>query len=282
MKKQILLLFAGFVLWTWAASATEIDFIRCASTSSTQNSGLFNHILPVFEAKTGIRVHVIAVGTGAALEIGKRGDVDLVFVHAKIDELRMIEEGWFKDRRDVMYNNFVLVGPASDPAGLKSAHSAGNALKRIFETRSLFISRGDNSGTHKMEMRLWAHIGMHPGSGGWYLESGQGMAKTLRIAANKNAYALSDKGTFLSLADRNSLGLFVLFEGDPLLFNQYGVMLVNPEKHAHIKSRSALIFIDWLTSKEGQETIGTFKDLHGNQLFFPNALQTNANGIIQK
>ena len=272
MKKRVFALF-GLITLLGSTPLIGAEFIRCASTTSTQNSGLFDHILPQFELKTGIKVHIIAVGTGAALEIGKRGDVDLVFVHAKEDELKMVREGWFIDRHDVMYNDFIIVGPLSDPAELKLEQSAVGAMKRIMETQTSFVSRGDNSGTHKKEKSLWSALGMIPQAGGWYLEVGQGMAKTLRIAANKKAYTLTDKGTFFSLADKKSLGLSILFEGDPLLFNQYGVMAVDPQKHPHVKYKKALIFIDWLVSKEGQRAIASFKDSHRNQLFFPNAAQ---------
>jgi len=217
------------------------------------------------------------VGTGAALEIGKRGDVDLVFVHAKDDELKMVEEGWFRNRQDVMYNQFVLVGPHGDPVGVKQEMSVIGGMQRIMEQQSLFISRGDDSGTHKKEKSLWATMGAVPKRGDWYLEVGQGMAKTLRIAANKNAYALTDKGTFLSLADKGALGLSIVFEGDPLLFNQYGVMAVHPKKHPHIKFKKALIFIDWLVSKEGQKAIASFKNNLGNPVFFPNAIPALGN-----
>ncbi len=277
MKNRRILLCGWLVLWGGIAPAVGADFIRCASTTSTQNSGLFDHILPRFKTKTGIKVQILAVGTGAALEIGKRGDVDLVFVHAKNDELKMVEAGWFTNRQDVMYNQFVLVGPPGDPAGVKQETSVIGVLKRIMEKQSLFISRGDDSGTHKKEKSLWAAMGAVPKPGEWYLEVGQGMAKTLRIAANKTAYALTDKGTFFSLADQDSLGLSIVFEGDPLLFNQYGVMAVNPKKHTHIKFKKALIFIDWLVSKEGQKAIASFKDNLGNPVFFPNAIQAMGN-----
>ncbi len=245
--------------------------IRCASTTSTQNSGLFEYLLPLFEKDTGIKVDVIAVGTGAALELGKRGDVDVVLVHAKEDELRMLKQGWFVNRHDLMYNDFVIVGPADDPASVKMASSAVDAFKRIAHSKEKFISRGDNSGTHKKELKIWTLAGLKPKARPWYLEVGQGMAKTLRIAANLRAYTLTDRGTYLSMVDRERLGLQIVFEGDPVLFNQYGVMAVNPEKHPYVNYRGAMAFINWLISEKGQKAIASFRDSQGNQLFHPNA-----------
>ena len=245
--------------------------IRCASTTSTQNSGLFEYILPLFEKDTGIKVDVIAVGTGAALELGKRGDVDVVLVHARDDELKMLRQGWFVNRHDVMYNDFVIVGSPEDPADIRSVHSAMDAFRRIAESKSKFISRGDNSGTHKKELSIWKAAGINPEGKKWYLQVGQGMAKTLRIAANLRAYTLTDRGTYLSLVDRERLGLKILLEGDPLLFNQYGVMAVNPERYPHVKYKEAMTFINWLISDRGQKAIASFRDARGNQLFHPNA-----------
>lgn len=275
--KFLVFLFGFFFLLIGTDSTIAANTIRMSSTTSTQNSGLLDSILPQFETKTGIKVHVIAVGTGAALQLGKRGDVDLVFVHAKPDELKMVSEGWFVNRFDVMYNHFVLIGPDADPIQLQQVKSATNALKRIFESQFLFVSRGDNSGTHKKEKQLWSTTGYAPQPSQWYLEVGQGMGKTIRIAAQKRAYTLTDKGTFLSLIDKQSLGLTIVLEGDPPLFNQYGVMAVNPEKHAHIKYKEAMLFINWLVSKAGQNAIGSFRDSKSNQLFFPNATQVASN-----
>ncbi len=263
--------------------------VRVASTTSTQNSGLFDFILPLFEAKTGIKVDVVAVGTGAAIEIGKRGDADAVFVHAKELELKAVSEGYFTDRHDVMYNDFVIVGPKEDPAGLKEAKSAGEAFGKIAGdrfragpgpvaggrspniagARSPFVSRGDNSGTHTKELSLWKKAGIDPKGEEWYLEVGQGMEKTLRIADEKRAYTLTDRATWL--ASKGRLALAVLFEGDPVLFNQYGVMAVNPKVHGHVKYKEAMEFINYLISEEGQQAISSFKDANGNQLFYPNA-----------
>jgi len=246
------------------------ESIRVASTTSTENTGLFDYLLPVFEKKTGISVQVIAVGTGAAIELGKRGDVDAVFVHAKDLELKALAEGFFVDRREVMYNDFIIVGPTGDPARIAGSKTAPEALKKLAGSGKTFISRGDNSGTHIKEKELWEKGGINPARGKMtYMEAGQGMAKTLRIANEKGAYALTDRGTFLFM--RDELDLRIVFEKDPLLFNQYGAMAVNPQKFGHIKYKEARIFLDWLISKEGQAAIAAFKDKKGNQLFFPNA-----------
>ena len=206
--------------------------ILCASTTSTQNSGLFEHILPLFEKQTGIKVKIIAVGTGAALEIGKRGDADVVIVHSRDDEIKMVREGWFINRHDLMYNDFIIVGPPSDPAGIQGMSKAQKAFNRIEEAETLFVSRGDNSGTHKKERKLWEEAGINPEGKDWYLEVGQGMARTLRMAGEKQAYTLTDRGTYISLIDIERLDLRVIVEKDPVQFNQYGVMAVTPDKHS--------------------------------------------------
>jgi tungstate transport system substrate-binding protein len=244
--------------------------IICASTTSTENSGLFGHILPIFEKKTGIKVKVVARGTGAAIEMGKRGDADVAFVHAKEQELKAVEEGFFVDRHDVMYNDFVIIGPVDDPAKIKGMKSAAEALKKISGS-SQFVSRGDNSGTHTKELSLWKKVGTEPKGQKWYLEVGQGMEKTQRIANEKRAYTLTDRGTWLATKDKDKLEMAVVLEGDPVLFNQYGVMAVNPEKHKHAKYKEAMEFVSWLISKEGQQAIASFKDKNGNALFIPNA-----------
>jgi tungstate transport system substrate-binding protein len=244
--------------------------VRCASTTSTQNSGLFDYILPIFQKKSGIEIEVVAVGTGAAIEIGKRGDVDFVFVHAKEQELRAAAEGWFVNRRDVMYNDFVLIGHSQDPAGVKGMKGAVAAFKKIAQKETTpFVSRGDKSGTHAKELAIWKEAGIEPKGLNWYIETGSGMERTQRIADEHRAYTLTDRGTWLSKKDK--LDLQILLEGDPVLFNQYGVMAVNPERHKHAKYKEALEFINWLTSKEGQEAIAGFKDKSGNGLFMPNA-----------
>lgn len=258
------------VFSTSGVSAGEVR-IRCASTTSTQNSGLFDYILPIFEEKTGIKVDVIAVGTGAAIEIGKRGDADVVFVHAKEQELKAIEEGFFVDRHDVMYNDFVIIGPPDDPANIKGMKSAPDAFHKIVEGSFLFVSRGDKSGTHTKELSIWEKVGINPKGNKWYLEVGQGMAKTQRIANEKRAYTLTDRGTWLATREKDKLDMVILVEGDPVLFNQYGIMAVNPQRHKHVKYKEALEFIHWIISEEGQKAIASFKDNYGNQLFIPNA-----------
>lgn len=247
------------------------EVIVCASTTSTQNSGLFDHILPLFEKKTGIRVKVVAVGSGAALELGRRGDADVALVHAKDDELKVVQEGWFVNRHDLMYNDFVIVGPTEDMAGVRALKDTQAVLKKIAATRSVFVSRGDDSGTHKKELALWKAAEITPKGKEWYLEVGQGMAKTLRIANEKQAYTITDRGTYLSIEDADRREQAILFEGDPVLFNQYGVMAVNPEKHPAVKYKEAMAFVNWLVSEEGQKAIASFKDSKGNQLFIPNA-----------
>jgi len=248
--------------------------IRCASTTSTQNSGLFDYILPIFEKKTGIKVDVVAVGTGAAIEIGKRGDADIIFVHAKEQELKAVEEGYFVNRHDVMYNDFVIIGPTDDPIKIKGIKDATDAFKKIAVSAYPFVSRGDKSGTHTKELSIWAKTGINPKASEWflwYLQVGQGMEKTQRIANEKHAYTLADRGTWLATKDKDKLDMIIVLEGDSTLFNQYGVMVVNPKKYKHIKYEEAMEFINWLISKEGQQAIASFKDKNGNQLFMPNA-----------
>jgi tungstate transport system substrate-binding protein len=252
---------------------SEIGYrIKCASTTSTQNSGLFDYILPIFKQKTGIQVDVVAVGTGAAIEIGKRGDADVLFCHAKEQELKAVEDGWFIDRHDVMYNDFVIIGPKDDPLKIKGMKSALEAFKKIgAQDKVLFVSRGDKSGTHTKELSIWKKAGLGPKGRKWYLEVGQDMEKTQLIANEKNAYTLTDRGTWLATKDKDKLEMDIVLEGDPILFNQYGVMAINSEKYPQAKYKEAKLFIDWLISPEGQKAIGDFKDKHGNQLFTPNA-----------
>jgi tungstate transport system substrate-binding protein len=259
-----------FLLVFDGAYAAEKHII-CASTTSTDNSGLFGHILPIFEKKTGIKVKVVARGTGAAIEIGKRGDADVVFVHAKEQELKAVREGYFVDRHDVMYNDFVVIGPPDDPAGIKGIKSAAEAFREIADKRQPFVSRGDNSGTNIKEMSIWKKVAIDPRGKKWYLEVGQGMEKTQRIANEKRAYTLTDRGTWLATKDKDKLEMVTLLEGDPILFNQYGVMAVNPERQKHVKYEEATEFIKWLISKEGQQAIAAFKDKYGNRLFIPDA-----------
>ena len=244
-------------------------FITVASTTSTEQSGLFKHLLPAFENKTGIQVRVVALGTGQAIDLGKRGDADVAFVHDKQAEEKAVAEGAFVDRHEVMYNDFIIVGPKSDPAKAKG-HDVVGGLKKIAEAKAPFASRGDRSGTHAAELRLWKDAGIDPqqGKGSWYRETGSGMGPTLNTASGMNAYALADRGTWLSFKNRGDLTILV--EGDKRLFNQYGVMLVNPEKHPNVKKADGMAFINWLISPEGQKTIADYK-IGGEQLFFPNA-----------
>ncbi len=268
--KKIVLLFTFLLVSSVAGSALAAAEILCSSTTSTENSGLFAYILPMFEKKTGIKVKVVARGTGAAIEMGKRGDADVAFVHAKEQELKAVEEGFFVNRHDVMYNDFVIIGPPDDPAKTKGMKSAADAFKKISGSAT-FVSRGDNSGTHTKELSIWKKLGIEPKGQKWYLEVGQGMEKTQRIASEKRAYTLTDRGTWLATKDKDKLDMAIVLEGDPILFNQYGVMAVNPEKHKHVKYKEAMEFVNWLISKEGQQAIASFKDKNGNALFIPNA-----------
>lgn len=265
-----LLIFLLFITIFSSSAPAETKRIRCASTTSTQNSGFFDYVLPLFEKRTGIKVDVVSVGTGAAIEIGKRGDADVVFVHAKEMELKAVEEGYFVNRYDIMYNDFVIVGPPDDPAKINGIATASDAFKKIARGSFPFVSRGDDSGTHQKELKLWGRAGINP-TGQWYMSVGQGMERTLRIANEKRAYTLTDRGTWLAIKDKDKLEMVILFEGDPILFNQYGIMAVNPEKHKHVKYKEAMEFINWLVSKEGQQAIASFTDKNRNRLFVPNS-----------
>ncbi len=248
----------------------EERFIILQSTTSTQNSGLFDAILPRFQAKTGIEVRVVAVGTGQALKNARNGDGDVLLVHAKSDEEAFVAAGWGVKRYDVMYNDFVIVGSADDPAGIAGMQEAGAALRKIAQTQAAFISRGDESGTYKKEQALWRIAAVDPleASGTWYREVGAGMGATLNTAVGMRAYTLTDRGTWLSF--RNKADYTILVEGDPQLFNQYGVILVNPAKHPHVKAGLGQRFIDWLVGTEGQSLIAGYT-IVGQPLFFPNA-----------
>ncbi len=259
---------AGLAL---AAPARAGDrFILLASTTSTENSGLFAHLLPIFTAKTGIQVRVVARGTGQAIKMAERGDADLLLVHHRPSEDVFVARGYGVARHDVMYNDFVLIGPRDDPAGIAGLSDAAEALARIARAKATFLSRGDDSGTHKKEQGLWRIAGIDPAaaSGGWYRETGAGMGATLNTAAALGGYLLSDRATWLAF--RNKRDLAVLAEGDPRLFNPYGVILVNPERHPHVKAADGQALIDWLISDEGQQAIAAFK-VDGRQLFFPSA-----------
>ena len=270
----IALLTLGSIALTGPASAQEKSIV-VSSTTSTQDSGLFGHILPLFKAKTGIDVKVVAQGTGQALDTGRRGDADVVFVHAKSAEEKFLAEGQGVKRYPVMYNDFVLVGPKSDPAGIKGMKDVGAALKQIMAKGAPFISRGDRSGTHIAEINLWKASGVdiEKEKGPWYKSIGQGMGAALNTAAASSGYVLSDRGTWISFKNKGDLAIAV--EGDKRLFNQYGVMLVNPEKHPSVKKELGQAFIDWLISPEGQKAIADYK-INGEQLFYPNANDPNA------
>ena len=261
--------FAACLLLAAAALAQQ-PFIVVASTTSTEQSGLFPQLLPAFEKDTGINVRVVAVGTGQALDIGRRGDADVVFVHDKTAELKWLAEGEGVRRYPVMYNDFVLVGPASDPARVKGSKDITTALKAIADAKAPFVSRADKSGTHAAELRLWkdAGVDIDTAKGPWYRETGSGMGAALNTASGLNAYILADRGTWLNFKNRGELGIAV--EGDKRLFNQYGVMLVNPNKHPNVKKELGQKFIDWLVSPRGQAVIAAYK-IGGEQLFFPNA-----------
>jgi tungstate transport system substrate-binding protein len=257
-------------LWLVGVHAQQAASITVASTTSTEQSGLFGYLLPRFTAATNIGVKVVAVGTGQALDIGRRGDADVVFVHDKPAEDKFMTEGQGVKRFDVMYNDFVIVGPKSDPAHIAGNKDVVEALRKISAAKTPFISRGDRSGTHEAELRLWKQAGIDVAAAkdGWYREIGQGMGPALNMASSSNAYLLSDRGTWLSFRNRGELA--ILTEGDKRLFNQYGVMLVNPEKHPAVKAKEAQAFIDWLISPKGQDAIAAYK-VGGEQLFFPNA-----------
>ena len=263
-------LLGGALALGFAASGhAQESFITVASTTSTEQSGLFDHILPLFRKESGIEVRVIAQGTGQALDTGRRGDADVVLVHAKTAEEEFVSEGSGVERHELMYNDFVIVGPGDDPAGIKGGQDAVEALRKIDETGSTFASRGDDSGTHKAELALWKESGVEPSSD-WYRELGTGMGPTLNTSAQLPAYTLTDRATWLSFQNRGPLEILV--EGDPKLFNQYGVILVDPDKHPHVKAPEGQAFIDWLISPQGQQAIEDYK-IDGQQLFFPNAGQ---------
>ena len=272
MSSRRVALILGFAaaLASAAPAIAQERTIVVASTTSTDNSGLFRHILPLFKQKTGIDVKVVALGTGQALDVGRRGDADVVFVHAKPLEEKFVADGDGVKRYPVMYNDFILVGPKSDPAGIAGTRDVLAALRKIRATEALFISRADQSGTHFAELNLWkaAGIDIAKAKGPWYREIGQGMGAALNMASASNAYLLADRGTWISFRSRGDLEIAV--QGDPPLFNQYGVILVNPAKHPTVKKDLGQAFIDWLVSPEGQKAIADYQ-INGQQLFFPNA-----------
>jgi tungstate transport system substrate-binding protein len=265
----LILRFLLMAVFALPAQAQQ-KYITVASTTSTEQSGLFKHLLPIFEKKTGIQVRVVALGTGQALDMGRRGDADVVFVHARLLEEKFVAEGYGVRRHEVMYNDFVVIGPKSDPARVAGGKDAVRAFQQIQTTKSAFVSRGDRSGTHFAELELWkaAGIDIAKAKGPWYRETGSGMGPALNTASGMNAYILADRGTWLSFKNRGELAIMV--EGDRRLFNQYGIILVNPAKHLGVKREMGQAFIDWIISSEGQEAIAAYK-IGGEQLFFPNA-----------
>jgi tungstate transport system substrate-binding protein len=276
-RRRIFALLAVVALSAVAATAAPAQdaAILVASTTSTQDSGLFGHLLPKVKAATGIEVKVVALGTGQALDVGRRGDADVVLVHARPEEEKFLAEGFAVARHPVMYNDFVLIGPKSDPAGVKGSTDIAAALRAIKDKKAPFVSRGDRSGTHVAELRLWkdAGIDIAADKGDWYKSIGQGMGAALNTAAAADAYLLADRGTWLSF--RNKADLAIVVQGDKRLLNQYGVMLVNPAKHPTVKKEAGQRFIDWLISPQGQRAIADYK-VDGEQLFFPNAGDPNA------
>ncbi len=268
----------GLVAWiafSMMSAQAQEKFITIASTTSTEQSGLFPHLLPRFEQKTGIKVHVVALGTGQALDLARRGDADVVFVHARSAEEKFLAEGHGVKRFPVMYNDFVLVGPKSDPARIGGSKDILEALRKVQAATAPFVSRGDKSGTHMAELDLWksAGVDIDKVKGPWYRDTGQGMGPALNTASSMNAYILTDRGTWLAFKNRGELTILV--EGDKRLFNQYGVMLVNPDKHPSVKKELGQVFVDWVISPDGQKAIAEYK-INGEQLFYPNAGESGA------
>lgn len=271
MRRRRLLEGAGALVFARMARADGAErFITVASTTSTEQSGLFRHLLPIFRQKTGIAVRVVAVGTGQAVRLAEKGDADVLFVHHRPSEEKFVAEGWSARRYPVMYNDFVVVGPASDPAGIGGMKDTAAAFARIAAAAAPFVSRGDRSGTHLAELAFWRAAGVDVAavSGRWYRETGSGMGATLNTAAGLDAYALTDRGTWLGFANRRHLAIAV--EGDPRLFNQYGALAVARTRHPHVKEPDAQRFVDWLVSPEGQQAIADYR-IGGQQVFFPNA-----------
>jgi tungstate transport system substrate-binding protein len=270
IKKTFKIIYLFFLISLTPVTQAQDRFITVASTTSTEQSGLFKHLLPVFEKKAGIQVRVVALGTGQALDMARRGDADVVFVHDRDAEEKFVADGFGVRRFEVMYNDFVLIGPKSDAARVMGGKDIIAAYRKIADAKAPFASRGDKSGTHAAELRLWKAAGVDPqsGKGTWYRETGSGMGPTLNTASAMNAYAFTDRGTWLSFKNRGEL--VVVVEGDRRLFNQYGVMLVNPAKHAHVKKDFGQAFVDWILSADGQKTIAAYK-IGADQLFFPNA-----------
>ena len=273
MNATRILLLVSVLIAAHAASSPAVaqeKFITVASTTSTEQSGLFGYLLPVYTKKTGVQVRVVALGTGQALDVGRRGDADVLFVHDQPAEEKFVAEGFGVERREVMYNDFVLIGPKGDKAKVAGSRDIVTAFRKIQAAQASFVSRGDNSGTHAAELRLWKDTGIDLASarGPWYRETGSGMGPALNTSSSMNAYVLADRGTWLNFKNRGELAIVV--EGDNRLFNQYGVILVNPARHPHVKKELGQAFIDWILSVEGQKVIADYK-IGGEQLFYPNA-----------
>ena len=269
--KVVLLVFAFTMVFPSAVLAQER--LKLSTTTSTENSGLLYALLPPFEKMFNLKVDVIPVGTGKALKLAENGDVDITLVHARPLEDKFVAAGYGVNRRDVMYNDFVLIGPQSDPVGTKSAKKASEAFRLIAQNGATFVSRGDKSGTHTKELAIWKQAGLKP-AGKWYLEAGKGMGEVLTMADEKRAYTLTDRGTYLAFAGGKKISLPVLFEGDPILFNPYGIIAVNPAKYPHVNYVKAIALIGWVTSQEGQKIIKGFgRDKFGQPLFRPMAIE---------
>jgi tungstate transport system substrate-binding protein len=274
-RRNFVIGIVALIAFSVTSAQAQQRFITVASTTSTEQSGLFSHLLPRFEQKTGIKVRVVALGTGQALDLARRGDADVVFVHARSAEEKFLTEGYGVKRFPVMYNDFVLVGPKIDPAKIGGSKDILEALRKVETAKAPFVSRGDKSGTHMAELDLWKATGVDidKAKGPWYRDTGQGMGPALNTAASMNAYILTDRGTWLAFKNRGDLTILV--EGDKRLFNQYGVMLVNPDKHPSVKKELGQMFVDWVISPEGQKAIAEYK-INGEQLFYPNAGQPGA------
>ena len=270
MKKSSFILFYSLILMLiFSAAVCAQDRLIMATTTSTENSGILDELLPPFEEKFGVRLDVVSVGTGQAINLGENGDVDIIFVHARETEEEFVEAGYGVNRRDVMYNDFVILGPPSDPANVKSLESAAEAFNKIAAAKAEFISRGDDSGTHKKELSLWHNAGVDL-AGSWYIESGQGMGASITMADEREAYTLADRGTFLAYSGKTDLE--ILSSGDSALFNPYGIIPVNPSYHSHVNYQMAMAFVGYLTSQQGQNIINSYTR-NAEQLFYPNAIQ---------
>jgi len=267
IKKIVLTLLIFMLIFTSAALAQEV--LTMATTTSTENSGLLAKLIPPFEEKFDVRVDVVAVGTGAAIELGRNGDADIIFVHAREAEDKFVANGFGVNRRDVMYNDFVILGPASDPAGIRDTENAAEALEKIAASETEFVSRGDNSGTNKKELSLWDNAGITP-EGSWYLESGQGMGPSINMADERQAYILADRGTFLAYS--GDIELEIVNSGDPALFNPYGIIPINPAYHTHVNYQMAMAFTGYVTSQQGQNLINNYMR-YEEQLFYPSAIE---------